>query len=303
MTTSITAIVLTFNEEVNIERCIHKLRPIAQRIVVVDSLSTDYTAELARQSGAEVVEHPWPGNQAAQFNWALDHIAILSDWVLRLDADEYLTDELCSELTTMLPTLPSHIKGVCMPRTHVFLGHRFKHGVTCRIPIVRLFRTGCAHYANQIMDEHLVVNGAVVKSTHKFVDDNRTGIDAFIKKHLGYASRQAAIELNDRYALNYFSLPAMEGGIQGKDTGERRQQKALYTRLPLFVRSFAYFVYRYFFRLGCLDGKAGFAYDFIQGWWYRTIVDIKVLKAINACGHDKDKLRQYIRHTLGIQPE
>ncbi len=303
MTTSITAIVLTFNEEVNIERCIHKLRPIAQRIVVVDSLSTDHTAELARQSGAEVVEHPWPGNQAAQFNWALDHIAILSDWVLRLDADEYLTDELCSELTTMLPTLPSHIKGVCMPRTHVFLGHRFKHGVTCRIPIVRLFRTGCARYANQIMDEHLVVNGVVVKSTHKFVDDNRAGIDAFIKKHLDYASRQAAIELNDRYALNYFSLPAMEGGIQGKDTGERRQQKALYTRLPLFVRSFAYFVYRYFFRLGCLDGKAGFAYDFIQGWWYRTIVDIKVLKAINACGHDKDKLRQYIRHTLGIQPE
>ncbi len=216
MTTSITAIVLTFNEEVNIEKCIHKLRPIAQRIVVVDSLSTDHTAELARQSGAEVVEHPWPGNQAAQFNWALDHIAILSDWVLRLDADEYLTDELCSELTTMLPTLPSHIKGVCMPRTHVFLGHRFKHGVTCRIPIVRLFRTGCARYANQIMDEHLVVNGAVVKSTHKFVDDNRTGIDAFIKKHLGYASRQAAIELNDRYALNYFSLPAMEGGYRAK---------------------------------------------------------------------------------------
>ncbi len=301
MPTSITAIILTFNEEVNIERCINKLHPIAQRIIVVDSLSTDRTAQLARQCGAEVVEHAWPGNQAAQFNWALDNIPIHSDWILRLDADEYLTHELCSELTNMLPTLPCHIKGVCLPRTHIFMGHRFEHGVTCRIPIVRLFRTGCARYQNRIMDEHLVVSGDVVKCTHRFIDDNRAGIDAFIKKHLDYSSRQAAIELNERYALNYFSVPEHGEALQGNDTSERRRQKALYTRLPLFLRSFAYFVYRYFFRLGCLDGKAGFAYDFIQGWWYRTVVDIKVFKAITVCGHDKDKLREYIRHTLGIR--
>ena len=94
----ITVIILTYNEEIHIRRCIENVKGITDKVFVVDCFSTDKTVEIATGLGAEVVMHEWPGNQAAQFNWALDNIPINTEWVLRLDADEYLSDKLINEL-------------------------------------------------------------------------------------------------------------------------------------------------------------------------------------------------------------
>lgn len=103
----LTVIILTFNEERHIERAIKSVQPIAREIIVVDSFSTDKTCEIAESLGARVFSHPWPGNQASQFNWALDNLEITSEWIFRLDADEYILPELSDELQSLVSTKKS----------------------------------------------------------------------------------------------------------------------------------------------------------------------------------------------------
>ena len=143
----VTVIILTKNEELHLGRCLERLRALGpRRVVVVDSESTDATADLARREGAEVIIHPWPGNQAAQFNWALDNLPILTEWVLRLDADEYLSPELTEEIRAKLPEMPADVSALVLPLGRYFLNRRLRHGIVNGIAMVRMFRRGCCRY-------------------------------------------------------------------------------------------------------------------------------------------------------------
>lgn len=291
----ITAIILTKNERVHIVRCLERLKGVASRVVVVDSLSTDGTQELAREHGAEVVEHAWPGNQAAQFNWALDNLQISTAWILRLDADEYLTPELIEELRVKLPGMSESVSSLSLSLARCFMGRRLRHGIVNSVEIVRMFRPGCARYENRIMDEHLaILKGSTVSMQHQFVDDNLMPIGDFIVKHNNYASREAALLLIDELAGDN------SNGSHDEAVERKRRQKSRYARMPLFWRAFGYFGYRYIFRLGFLDGKEGFLWDFMQGWWYRTLVDAKVLELKRASGGDATKLREILARDYGI---
>ena len=123
---SVAVVVLTKDEQIHIERCISNAMRVSNEVYVVDSESTDNTCSLAEALGAEVVEHPWPGNQSEQFNWALDNLPLKSEWVLRLDADEYLTDELIEELYEKVPQLPADVSGIILPLRRIFLGRQIK---------------------------------------------------------------------------------------------------------------------------------------------------------------------------------
>lgn len=112
----ITVIILTYNEEIHIHRCLENVKQFASKVYVVDCFSTDKTAEIAKESDAEVVEHEWPGNQAEQFNWALDTLKIDTGWILRLDADEYLLPELIEELQEKLPRMPESVSALSLSR-------------------------------------------------------------------------------------------------------------------------------------------------------------------------------------------
>ena len=147
------------------------------------------------------------------------------------------------------------------------------------------------------MDEHLSVNGEIVRMEHQFVDDNRMTIGQFTIKHEGYASREAALLLDAEYHLtDTSSLPK----DHGEEVERKRAQKERYAKMPLFWRAFAYFVYRYIIKLGFLDGKEGFLWDFLQGWWYRTLVDAKIFEVKKACGNDKEAIKRYIKEKWGI---
>ncbi|MCF0199099.1 MAG: glycosyltransferase family 2 protein [Bacteroidaceae bacterium] len=294
MKLDLTTIILTYNEEIHIRRALENVCPLSQKVIVVDSPSTDRTQEICREfDNVEVVVHAYPGNQAEQFNWALDHCAIDTEWVLRLDADEYLYPELVVELEEKLPQLPKSVSALSLSRARCFMGRRLRHGIVNSVRLVRLFRKGMARSEQRLMDEQIaVLGGEVVEMEHQFVDDNRLPIGAFVRKHDNYASREAALLLCKEYGLGADSVT--QGASLSKAGGAKRSQKDLYARMPLFWRALAYFVYRYVVKLGFLDGKEGFCWDFFQGLWYRMLVDCKVYEAKKACGSDAEKIKEYL---------
>lgn len=279
---NITTIILTFNEELHIWRCLENVCPFSNKVIVVDSVSNDRTVEICKLfPNVEVVEHAYPGNQAEQFNWAIDNLEISTEWVLRLDADEYLLPDLISELTEKLPLLPSDVTGIEFKRRHIFMEKWVKRGIYPVI-IMRMFRNGVGRYDARLMDEHIVLSrGRSVVFENDFCDHSLINISDYCRKHLNYAQREAYEILNELYVLNNSSI--VRADKTGKQAEEKHGKKRFYNRLPLFWRSFWYFCYRYVFRLGFLDGKEGFLFAFIQGWWYRTMVDTKVLEALRSC--------------------
>lgn len=270
---SLTSIILTFNEELHIERCLKNVCLISEKVYVIDCFSKDRTCEIASKfENVEVVQHEWPGNQAAQFNWFIDNHEIVSDWILRLDADEYLSGEAVKEITETLPSLPQDVTGCVMKRDIIFLGRRIKHGKLKTIKLLRIWRTGKGRIENREMDEHAILTeGRSIELKNWFFDDNLNGIDAWIRKHLDYANRESKSQL-----LN----EATTTEASATDMAARNKQKSRYYSLPKFWRGFMFFVLRYIFLGGFLDGKQGFVWNFMQCWWYRTLVDVKIEETI-----------------------
>lgn len=295
----LSVIILTFNEEIHIRRCIENVCAIAQKVYVVDCYSTDRTVEIAKECGAEVVMHKWPGNQADQFNWALDNLTISTQWVLRLDADEYLTSELISEFKNKLPHLPISFTGIVFKRRHIFLGKWMKRG-TYPVKLLRAFRYGYGRCEHRLMDEHIQLNnGQTIEFNYDFCDNNLNDLSWFCHKHINYAVREAAELLGAEYNISVSFINNSNINI-GRQALNKRQRKHTYAKLPLFWRAFAYFIYRYIFKLGFLDGKEGFLWDFLQGLWYRMLVDAKIFEIKKACGNDKEKILSMLRDKYNI---
>lgn len=270
MRSTISVIILSYNERLHIRRCIENVRQVAQEIFVVDCHSTDGTQEIARECGATVVEHDWPGLYAVQFNWALENLPITGDWVLRLDADEYLTENLKQEIVERLDTLPNKITGVTFSLGVVFLGKRLRFGMPT-VKLLRMWRRGKAQCERRKMDEHMILSeGECTSFRGYFIDHNLNGLIWWSQKHLGYAKREM-LDLQEAA----FDVTRLSG-----QAARKRRAKSVYAKLPLFWRSMAYFCYRYIILLGFLDGRIGFIRAFLQAWWYRTLVDALLYESL-----------------------
>jgi glycosyltransferase involved in cell wall biosynthesis len=140
-------IILTFNEEMHLKRCIKSLQSLKAEILVVDSFSTDGTIEIARNLGVQILQHEFL-NHASQFNWALEQLNSNFDWVLRIDADEVLTTELCDEINNRLSLLSSDVSGVLVRRRIIFQGKLINYG-GATTKVLRLFRYGQGKYENR----------------------------------------------------------------------------------------------------------------------------------------------------------
>lgn len=305
----VTTIILTYNEELHIRRCLENVCPFSKKVYVIDSPSTDRTVEICKEfPEVEVVIHKYPGNQAAQFNWAIDNILIDTEWILRIDADEYLLPELVEELQQKIPSMPKDLTGIEFKRRHIFMGKWVKHGIYPVI-ILRMFRTGKGRYDNRIMDEHIALSeGKSIVLDNDFCDHSLINISDYCKKHLNYAQREACEILDEAYDLSKHIDDSLTLGTQAES---KHKKKGGYNKLPLFWRSFAYFCYRYILKGGLLDGKEGFLFAFIQGWWYRTMVDAKVFEAQknleqkgyslkNLSKEGKQELKAYVKEKWNI---
>lgn len=290
-TPSLAVIILTYNEEVHIARCIASVRPVARDILVVDSFSSDRTVEIARELGATVKQNPFR-NHATQFAWALSHLDARTDWVMRIDADEQLDDYLREAILTQVPQAPDSIVGfsVCL-REH-FLGRPIRFGGRA-LYLLRLWRSGRAKVEQRWMDEHIVVDGHVEKLDGLLLHSNEKPVSEWIAKHNAYSNREAIDVLNSKYRF-------FESGGAGKAAPKSSRLRTLYYSIGGPVAPLLYFIYRYGIRLGFLDGREGYLYHFLQGYWYRTLVAAKLAefeRLIRDCETNEQRLALLRRNT------
>lgn len=306
----LSVIILTGNEELHIKRCLDIICPVAKDVFVIDCFSKDRTVEIAQTyANVQVLQHEWPATKyAGQFNWALENAPVTTEWVMRLDADEYPMPDLVEEMQQKIPLLGDDITGIVLKRRHIFLGKWMKGGIY-PVKLLRIFRYGKAKCEQRLMDEHIqLLEGKSVEFDYDFCDDNLHDVSWFCHKHVDYATREAVDMLDIELNLAGFAATDSYKKISAQAEG-KREKKHAYAKKPLFWRSFAYFIYRYILRGGFLDGKEGFLFAFIQGWWYRTLVDAKILEArkwmkannLNAeTAEGKQALKGYIKDNWGI---
>lgn len=297
----LSVIILTYNEELHIRRCLENVALIAKDIYIIDSFSTDKTLDIAKEyPNVHILQNKWENNYAQQFNWGLEHSNISTEWVLRLDADEYLLPELVEELREKLPTLPEDVTGIIFNRRHIFMGKWMRRGIY-PVKLLRVFRHGKGMCEQRLMDEHIqLTEGRAVEFAHDFCDHNLNNLSWFCHKHVNYAIREA-VDLLD-IELDLTGAAESDNGKEiSPQALAKRMKKHQYAKQPLFWRSFAYFCYRYFLKGACLDGKVGFIWTFLQGWWYRTLVDAKVYEIKRQCGNDKEKIKVLLRREYGIR--
>ena len=269
----ISIIILTKNEEANLPACLASLQQLDAEIFIVDSGSTDRTVEIAKDSNCQVFEHPFE-NQAQQINWALENLRIKTPWIMRLDADERLTPELVEEINQILPQTPANITGYQVKRRVFFMGRWIRYGGYYPTWLLRIWRTGIGTCEQRWMDEHIVLSkGKIANLQYDIIDDNNKGLNFWIDKHNSYANR----EVKDMLTMGSLATDSLIKKGQLSQASQRRWVKQnLYRRSPLFVRSFLYFFMRYTFGLGFLDGTEGLIFHFLQGFWYRFLVDAKI---------------------------
>ena len=293
------AIILTLNEAQHLPRCLASLEGVADQVLVADCFSTDETSRIAKEHGAHLIQREWV-NHAIQFNWALTQLDEDTDWVLRIDADEYLTPELVAEIRERLPGIGSEIDGIYCDRRMTFQGKLIRYGGVFPVRVLRLFRYGCGECENRWMDEHIKVAGSTVNFKGELIDDNLNSLTWWTDKHNHYASREVVDLLNLEYGfMPHDSVASLRGGSQA---GVKRWLKEMvYARLPGGFRAFAYFFYRYILRFGFLDGQAGTAFHFLQGFWYRYLVDAKLAEVKRHMHTHRCDVTTAIGQVLGIR--
>jgi glycosyltransferase involved in cell wall biosynthesis len=230
MPKTLSAVLITLNEEANLPRTLKSVS-WAQEMVVVDSGSTDATVEIARKAGARVFAEPWKGF-AAQKNSAIEHAA--GEWILSLDADEEVSPKLAREIQALLAGEPA-FSAYRLPRLNHFLGKPLRHGGYWPDPKLRLFRRGSARFAQRPVHETMEATGPVGELKGPLIHHCYPTLEDYIEHMNRYSSAGALMLVDSGCAPR--SLPAL-----------------LWNAL---LNPLATFIYNYFFRLGFLDGREG----------------------------------------------
>ncbi len=270
----VSVLVLTRNEEAHISRCVESAKKLTPHVFVVDSNSSDNTVAIATESGATVTSGDF-NRFADKLNWSLEHIDFPTRWVFRLDADETLTDALVMGLRKVIKEAATEVSGVYVRRQLWFMGHWIKYGGMYPTFSMRLWKKGAASCESRDLDEHMIMHsGRCIHVDLDVIDNPLSDLSSWISKHNSYSSSEALTALNDGDGSTL-----IKPDLFGDFTARTRWFKVnIFYRLPLFVRPLLYFVYRYFLRLGFLDGKIGFVFHFLHGLWYRALVDAKIME-------------------------
>ena len=292
------AIILTYNEEQHIARCMASLLPLCQSILVIDSGSTDNTAVIARYLGAEVLVRPFTSH-ADQVNAAIDYLDGRKGWLLRLDADEYLMEGAGAAIREAIETKPDGVAGLLLRRRIIFMGRWMRWGGAYPVWILRLWRNGQGRCEQRWMDEHIRVGGKTGYVDADFADENLKPVGWWTEKHNAYASREAIEVLDRKYRLRRPADDRAER-LHGPAARKRWIKENIYNRLPGALRAQLYFVLRYIFMLGFLDGRQGYFFHVLQAFWYRTLVDAKVAEIEGLVAGDRSRVRDAIKRCTGI---
>lgn len=257
----ITVLLAVKNEAVNLPRCLGSLGP-AMRVVVLDSYSTDDTAEIVLAQGAELVQFDYRGGYPKKRQWALEHLILDTPWILLLDADEVVPETLWLEIATAIEH-PDRKDAYLIKKGFHFLGRRFHHGGFSHSAVL-LFRNGTARFEQLLDDtpdsldmeihERVVVQGSIGKLKTPLIHEDFKGLEAYITRHNKYSTWEARVRY--RYLTSgRYGEATIEPRLFGNSQERRRFLKALIMRLPF--EQHLWFLYHYVLRLGILEGRPG----------------------------------------------
>ena len=275
-------IILTYNEEVHLPRLMASIAGLNAPIFVLDSFSTDSTLAVAQSAGATVLEHPFK-NHPIQWDFALKNFDIQTPWVICLDADQVVTPELYLDLQNFDNEQSSNVNGIYFNRKNFFKGRWIKHGGYFPFYLLKMFRYNLGYSdLNENMDHRFIVPGNTIiwKDGH-IIEENlkENHIRFWIDKHNKYSDLLAVEETERILGLRNQTIKPHFWGSPDERTA---WLKNLWWRLPRYVRPMLYFIYRLIFKLGILDGRTGVIFHFLQAFWFRLIVDIKIDEHLKA---------------------
>lgn len=304
--TKIAAIILTYNEAKHIERCIASIKDICQEIFIIDSNSTDETEALAMKAGAtKVLKNPWK-NYATQFNWGLENAPITADWLWRIDADEYIEPKLAEAVASRIGEIAqgqNDVNGIYVRKRIDFMDRPLKHGGWYPQYHLKIWRRGHGACENRWMDEHIRLSDGTTITIDipgaDQVDANLNDLTWWTQKHNGYATREMVDMLMLEYGMDD-DANEIQPKLFGSGPERKRWLKIKYVKSPLFLRPFINFTLRYILKGGFLDGKEGFIWHILQGFWYRMLVDAKIYETKKRFNWDKEAIKAWIKETYAI---
>ena len=265
----ITAIILTYNEEKHIERCILSIKEIVKKIIVIDSFSTDNTVNIAKKNNAEIFKNNFV-NQSRQVNWALKNVKFSTKWILRIDADEILTEELKKKMSEKINIENHEISGISFNRKVRFFNKDINFGGVSPHKTLRLWQADKGKCEEAWMDEQIIVNGKVQHINEYLIDSNLNDFSWWLEKHKKYAIREAINFLINKKNMNQSMQPEDQSKIN------KYYKLKVYYKLPIFIRPFLLFIYNYFLKLGFLSSWQGLVFYFFQVMWFRLMVDVNI---------------------------
>lgn len=269
---TLVVVILTYNEEANIAHGLDSIAGWANEIFILDSFSTDRTLEIGRQYGCKIAQNKFE-NYAKQRNYALDHLPVPCEWVLFLDADEWLTNELKDEIGRVITSNPIE-DGFFLKWKLMWMGTWVRRGYYPTW-ILRLFRSGKARFDPRACNEHLVIDGRVGRLEAHFIHEDHKGISEWIAKHNRYATLETLELLNAEESL-------LDSPVHFWHTSQAERKRwiryRVWNRMPPLLRPLIYFVYRSILCGGFLDGPRVLIYHFLQALWYPLLIDIKYLE-------------------------
>jgi glycosyltransferase involved in cell wall biosynthesis len=303
MKTAVTALILTLNEEGNIGACLESLRWAAE-VLVVDSLSTDRTVAIAKGLGARVFSHVFDG-YARQRNWALENLPFSNEWVLMLDADERVPNELAEEIARIVGTIEVDRAGYYVKFRLFFLGRWLKHGGLYPTWLLRLFKRHRVRIEERPLNEHVILDGEAGYLQNPFDHCDNQTLSHWILKHDRYSTLEAEEYLRERFGGGY--QDSIRTGFWGTQAQRKRWLRLhVWNRLPLLLRPFLFFFRNYILKRGFLDGEPGFIYHVLWSFWYPFLSDAKILEIqggmtrSGSCPVPEDRANVDLGHANGV---
>lgn len=286
---SITAIILTFNEEKHIRRCLNSLNGLVDDIVIVDSFSDDNTINIINENKKIRIFQNYFINQGKQINWAIKNIEFKTNWIFRIDADEIASEVLKKDILNNLDSISKTYNGISIIRKLKFFNKEIAFGGQFPHKTLRFWKKNKGRSQEIWLDEQLEVDGDIYFSNAYITDENLNKLSWWVNKHKKYAEREAIsyyLYKNKKEELNYNKNEAQKNKIY---------KYKIYYRLPIFLRPILLFVYNYLIKLGFLSSWQGLVYYLIQMIWLRMMTDIFIFKINKKMKKNKMNLKEVVK--------
>ena len=279
-------VILTYNEEEHLPRLLNSIKELKAETFVLDSGSTDKTLEICENYQVKTACHPFE-NHPKQWNIALKTFKINTPWLICLDADQIVTPELFLLLKNFSDSVHQHLNGIYFNRKNYFKGRWLRFGGYYPKYLLKMFRAGIGYSdMNENMDHRFIVQGkTMIWQKGHIIEENlkENKISFWISKHNRYSDLVAHEEIE---RMDKVRSQTIKPSFWGNPDEKTAWMKNIWWKLPLFLRPFLYFIYRMIFKLGIFDGRTGILFHFLQGFWFRIIVDVKIKEILKQRGND-----------------